>query len=402
MSYTININDYDYPLTEERIARYPLTERDASKLLVWKNGAFDHSVFRQLPEWLSGSELMFFNNTKVIPARMYFRKETGGLIEVFLLSPAEPPVVDLAMRSGPGLVWACTIGNLKRWPEGVALQRVVEVDGEPVTLTATLADRAAQWVRFSWDKPELPFAKLAEASGEAPIPPYLNRAAEESDKTTYQTVYGKREGAVAAPTAGLHFTPAVLERLQQQGIRMEELTLHVSAGTFRPVKAQNAVDHDMHAEQVVVRRSNLEALMAGRSVVAVGTTSMRTLESIYWYGVQLLENPDADFRIEKLAPYSYAGASLPDLRTAAKAVLDAMAARNLEELWGSTEIYIFPGYQFRVVDALITNFHQPCSTLLLLISAFTGGDAWKEIYREALARDYRFLSYGDSSLLFRG
>jgi S-adenosylmethionine:tRNA ribosyltransferase-isomerase len=345
---------------------------------------------------------MFFNNTKVIPARMYFRKETGGLIEIFLLSPYEPPVVDLAMRSAPGLVWACTIGNLKRWTEGMSLRRTVQVDGEDVLLTATLVDRGRQMVRFDWDQSGLPFAKLVEASGEAPIPPYLNRAAEDSDKSTYQTVYGKREGAVAAPTAGLHFTPAVLDSLQQKGIHLQELTLHVSAGTFRPVKVENAIEHDMHAEQVVVRRHNLEALLTGRPVVAVGTTSMRTLESIYWFGVRLLKEPDADFSIQKLEPYQYNGVQLPDIRTAAAAVLTAMEHRGLEELWGSTEIYIFPGYQFRVVDMLVTNFHQPSSTLLLLISAFTGGDAWKLIYKVALENEYRFLSYGDSSLLYRG
>jgi S-adenosylmethionine:tRNA ribosyltransferase-isomerase len=398
----ININDFNYDLPEERIARYPLPERDASRLLVWKNGAIAHRVFRELPDLLSGDEVMFFNNTKVIPARMYFRKETGGLVEIFLLSPYEPPVVDLAMRSAPGLVWACTIGNLKRWIEGVPLRRTVVVDGEEVSLTATLVDRGRQLVRFDWDRYGLPFAKLVEACGEAPIPPYLNRSAEESDKSAYQTVYGKREGAVAAPTAGLHFTPAVMDRLQQKGVHLEELTLHVSAGTFRPVKAENAIEHDMHAEQVVVRRHNLEALLAGRPVVAVGTTSMRTLESIYWYGVRLLTHPDADFVIEKLAPYEYKGAPLPSMQTAAAAVLNVMEKRDMEELWGSTEIYIFPGYQFRVVDALVTNFHQPCSTLLLLISAFTGGDAWKDVYREALSNGYRFLSYGDSSLLYKG
>ncbi len=401
ISTAINIHDYDYDLPDERIAKYPLAERDASRLLVWQGGEIAHRRFRELPELLRGDEVLFFNNTKVIPARLLFRKETGSLIETFLLNPIEPALVEQAMRAAGTTTWACAVGNLKRWKDGQTLQRELDIDGQKISLRATLASRPEQTVRYDWDG-TLPFARIVEACGEMPIPPYLNRSAEASDRSTYQTVYSKREGAVAAPTAGLHFTPTVLESLKNKGVRLEELTLHVSAGTFKPVSADNALDHEMHAEQVAVTRENVEALAAGRKVVAVGTTSMRTLESLYWFGVRLLENPEADFNIGQYEPYSQDPAGLPDLKMIAEKILDYMSRHGLKELHGNTQIYIVPGYPFRVVDALITNFHQPCSTLLLLVSAFTGGDSWKEIYRAALEYGYRFLSYGDSSMLMRG
>jgi S-adenosylmethionine:tRNA ribosyltransferase-isomerase len=399
----IAISDYHYDLPEERIAKYPLPDRAASRLLCWEEGEIRHLVFGDLPRLLSGRELLFFNNTRVIPARLFFRKESGALIEVFLLSPQDPPVVDLAMHAGPGVLWYCTIGNLKRWPEGSTLRRHVKLSTGEQELRATLVDRSGQLVRLDWDDAVIPFARMVEASGESPIPPYLHRAADEADKQRYQTVYGKREGAVAAPTAGLHFTPEIIQVLQDQGVLVEELTLHVSAGTFRPVKAENAVEHDMHAEQVVLQRRNLEALLQQRPVVAVGTTSLRTLESLYWYGVKLLDDPGAMFRIEKLYPYQRDnhGGVLPSLAQAVGAILEKMDREQRDEIWGSTEIYIFPGYRFRVVDRLLTNFHQPSSTLLLLVAAFVGGDDWKTMYREALDKGYRFLSYGDASLLTR-
>lgn len=400
ISTAINIHDFDYDLPDERIAKYPLAERDASQLLVWQGGEIAHRRFRELPELLRGDEVLFFNNTKVIPARLLFRKETGSLIETFLLNPLEPALVEQAMRAAGTTTWACAVGNLKRWKDGQSLERELDIDGQKISLRATLASRQDQTVRYDWDG-TLPFARIVEACGEMPIPPYLNRKAEAADRATYQTVYSKREGAVAAPTAGLHFTPAVLESLKNKGVRLEELTLHVSAGTFKPVSADNALDHEMHAEQVAVTRENVEALAAGRRVVAVGTTSMRTLESLYWFGVRLLENPEADFNIGQYEPYSQDPAGLPDLKMIAEKILDYMSRHGLTELHGNTQIYIVPGYPFRVVDALITNFHQPCSTLLLLVSAFTGGDSWKEIYRAALENGYRFLSYGDSSMLER-
>jgi S-adenosylmethionine:tRNA ribosyltransferase-isomerase len=394
----LSISDYHYDLPDARIARYPLAERDASKLLEWRDGAMEHHVFRDLPALLSGEETLFFNNTKVIPARMYFRKPTGGLIEVFLLEPVSPHLVELAMRSTQMVEYRCMVGNLKRWAEGSTLERSL---GD-TTLRVTLLDKANMYVRFEWDNSRMPFAKIIELAGEIPIPPYLNRDAEALDTQRYQTIYSKKEGAVAAPTAGLHFTPAVLERLAAKGIGLEELTLHVSAGTFNPVKTENALEHPMHSEQIVLHRQTLEKLLASRRVVAVGTTSMRTLESVYWFGVQLLQDPDAAFDIgQQTAIEPYKG-TLPDRSTALKAVLDCFQRRGLEELYGNTQIYLVPGCQFHVCDALITNFHQPGSTLMLLVAAFTGGDHWREIYQAALDSDYRFLSYGDSSLLWRG
>lgn len=398
---SIDIQDYNYELPEERIAKYPLPERDASKLLVWRQGEVSHRQFRQLPELLTGDEVLFFNNTKVIPARLFFRKEAGTLLETFLLSPVNPPLVEQAMQATGTTTWSCAIGNLRRWKDGLVLHRTLKIEGREVFLQAHLADRRQQLVRYEWSEPHLPFVKIIEAAGVVPIPPYLNRQAEEADRNTYQTVYSKREGAVAAPTAGLHFTARVLDACLDAGVRMEELTLHVSAGTFKPVTADNAVDHDMHVEQVAVSLKNVEALTAGRKIIAVGTTSMRTLESLYWFGVRLLSDPDASFSIGQYEPYQSHG-HLPDLATAAKLVLDYMTRNGITELHGHTQIYIVPGYRFRVCDALITNFHQPCSTLLLLVSAFVGGDAWRDIYRAALDNGYRFLSYGDSSMLWRG
>lgn len=398
---TINIQQFNYELPDHRIAKYPLDKRDASKLLVWKRGKILHEQFRSLPELLQGDEILFFNNTKVIPARLFFSKETGSLIETFLLSPLSPALVEQAMQATGTTTWACAIGNLKRWKDGQVLRRTLEIDGREVLLQAHLIDRQQQVVQYKWSEPHLPFVKIIEAGGVVPIPPYLNRHAEASDRATYQTVYSKREGAVAAPTAGLHFTPNILDAVAKKGIQLEELTLHVSAGTFKPVTDENAINHEMHVEQVAVLRKNVEALTHGRRVIAVGTTSMRTLESLYWFGVRLLSDPDAQFNIGQYEPYHHNG-ELPDLKNAAAKVLDLMARKGLEELHGTTQIYIVPGYQFRVCDALITNFHQPCSTLLLLVSAFVGGDGWRSIYDAALNNDYRFLSYGDSSLLVRG
>jgi S-adenosylmethionine:tRNA ribosyltransferase-isomerase len=397
------INDFMYDLPDERIAKYPLPERDAAKLLVWCNGHIDHRIFSQLPDLLTGHETLFFNNTKVIPARLYFRKPSGGLIEVFLLEPSEPHLVELAMRATQSVVYQCTIGNLKRWAEGTTLSRNLDLGhGQQCCLRVTLLDKTAMTVRFEWDMPQLPFARIVEMAGVVPIPPYLNRDSEALDQQRYQTVYSKKEGAVAAPTAGLHFTPAVLEALQQKGIQLEELTLHVSAGTFRPVKLANALEHDMHSEQVIVRRSTIEALLQlDRLVVAVGTTSMRTLESLYWFGVALLRNPDAAFVIEQSTAFE-APTQLPSKQEALQAVMDCLERRQWTELFGSTQIYITPGYTFRICEGLITNFHQPGSTLMLLVAAFTGGQAWRDIYSTAMAEGYRFLSYGDSSLLWRG
>jgi S-adenosylmethionine:tRNA ribosyltransferase-isomerase len=399
MHPTIAMRDFAYHLPDEQIARYPLAQRDASRLLHWRAGQVAHRQFADLPDLLAGDELMFFNDTKVIPARMHFQKPTGARIELFLLSPVEPSVVDVAMQQTATCTWECTIGHLKSWKNDQPLERTLDLASGSHTLRAHLLDRQRMHVRLEWTG-GVPLLAILDAAGQMPIPPYLRRAADAADATTYQTVYSRRDGAVAAPTAGLHFTPEVLARLDGRGIRREQLTLHVSAGTFQPVKTDNALDHDMHFEQVVVGRQHLEALLTGRPVVAVGTTSLRTLESLYWYGVRLLADREADFLVKKTDAYE-----LPQhvpLAAALHAVADRMDRVGASELHGTTQLYVMPGYRMRVCDKLVTNFHQPGSTLLLLVAAFTGGEAWRSIYDAALAEGYRFLSYGDSSLLERG
>lgn len=389
----MNISDYTYPLPPERIAFYPLPRRDASKLLLYNKGEISHATFGDLPENLPGNAFLFLNNTKVIPARLHFRKESGATIEIFLLNPLQPsPVLSVTMSATKRCTWVCTIGNLKRWPDGLILTKPV---GGAV-LSAHLLDREAGIVEFRWDTGE-PFAAVIHRAGETPLPPYIRRKPEEMDAERYQTIYSHSDGAVAAPTAGLHFTPAVFARLAERNIGHDFLTLHVSAGTFLPIKTENPEAHVMHEEQIVVSRTNMENLLApGRSVVAVGTTSMRTLESLFWYGAKLLRDPDAAFKVSQNDPYTMT--DVPETADALAAVAHRMDRLGTDHLIGETAIFIRPGYSFRVCQALITNFHQPASTLILLVAAFVGND-WRRIYNEALKNDYRFLSYGDSSLL---
>ena len=396
---SIRLEDYIYHLPDEAIAKHPLPQRDSSRLLVYRKGEILHEKFRNIPQLLSDNSCMFFNNTKVIPARVLFRKETGAQIEIFLLDPVSPStVLSEVLSQTSRCSWHCMIGNLKRWKEGQALERQVHYAGQEVTVTAVLDKWESGEVSFSWDGENISFAELVEAAGEVPLPPYLNRKAEESDKPRYQTVYSKAEGAVAAPTAGLHFTPEVLQELEQKGISIDYLTLHVSAGTFRPIK-DKVEDHPMHREQLIINRQNLQNLIQRKGkVIAVGTTSMRTLESLYWYGVKLMNEPEALFFITKEEAYNYPEDTLPDAGTAFNEVLKRMDALQKDEIWGETEIFIIPSYKFRVCEGLVTNFHQPESTLILLVAAFIG-DNWKQLYQEALATGYRFLSYGDSSLL---
>ena len=396
----IKMSDYWYDLPDTRIAKYPMAQRDQSKLLVGQNGRIAHRVFHEISDLFTGDEVLFFNNTKVIPARLFFRKTTGALIEIFMLNPIAPAVVDMAMQQTAQCDWACTIGNLKTWKNGIVLEREIEVNGQQILLKAELLDATKMHVRFSWEG-GLPLVMVLEAAGQTPIPPYLQRNAEDSDRQNYQTIYSKKEGAVAAPTAGLHFTPAVLNQLSAKGVELQEVTLHVSAGTFKPVKVENAMDHDMHFEQVVVQKANIMALMQGKKVVCVGTTASRTLESLYWYGVKLIYNPEAIFTIEKTDAY-YLAQNMPQLPTVAQAmqaILDKMERTQSVEIHGITQLYIMPGYTFRVCNALVTNFHQPGSTLLLLVAAFVGKEQWRTIYDTAMASNYRFLSYGDSSFL---
>ena len=394
MEMEILIKDYSYELPQERIALYPLPERDQSKLLVYKDGAIEHSKFTKLSSFLPAKSTLFFNNTRVIPARLYFQKETGATIELFLLSPVWPgTLIQQAMESKQSNRWVCTIGNLKRWPDGTKLTKGIH----NLTISARLIDREAGIVEFHWTPAELSFAEIISQTGLTPLPPYLKRQAEESDRLRYQTVYSNLEGAVAAPTAGLHFTDRILEELKSKEHKIEFLTLHVSAGTFQPVKVENAFEHPMHCEQVIVTSQNIMELVSANPTIAVGTTSLRTLESLYWYGVKLINDPSLAFEITQFDPYQLPS-RISKLK-ALEAIQKKMEIENLESITGETSIMIMPGYDFKVADALITNFHQPGSTLMLLVAAFVGSD-WKDIYNEALKNDYRFLSYGDSSLLF--
>lgn len=396
----INLADYTYKLPEERIANFPLEKRDESKLLVFQNEQITHHHFKDVVDFLTPNNTLFFNDTKVIPARLYFHKETGALIEIFLLNPISPVEVYLAMTVEKQCTWACAIGNLRRLKEGDSLSKMLEVGDALLTLKVTLIDYEKQIVRFEWEGVPLTFAELLVLLGQTPLPPYIRRDVEESDKENYQTVYAKNQGAVAAPTAGLHFTDEVLARLQKQGVKLDYLTLHVAGGTFQPIRHDKIEDHPMHAEQMIISKQNVENLISSNKIVAVGTTSMRTLESLYWYGVKLMTIPEATFQIKKLMPYKYQTDTLPSKKEAFQEVLNYMTRNQLDKISGETEIMIVPSYPFQVCDALITNFHLSGTTLILLVAAFIG-EGWKEIYAQALANEYRFLSFGDSSLLFR-
>ena len=400
----IHIRDFQYDLPDERIAKFPLPQRDHSKLLLYRQGEVSEDHFYNLPRHIPAGSLMIFNNTKVIQARLHFRKETGALIEVFCLEPIEPNDYALNFQQTRHSAWLCMIGNLKKWKEG-PLHREMTVKGLPVTLTATRGEcrGTSHWVDFTWDNAEVTFADILEVFGELPIPPYLNRETQESDLVTYQTVYSKIKGSVAAPTAGLHFTPRVLDGLKQQGVDLEELTLHVGAGTFKPVKSEEIEGHEMHTEYISVSRDTIAKLLAHNArAIAVGTTSVRTLESLYHIGLTVMEHPDAseeELHVRQWQPYELSAekTSIPATE-ALQALLDYLNRHQLEALHTSTQIIIAPGYDYKIVKAMVTNFHQPQSTLLLLVSAFVHGD-WRKIYDYALAHDFRFLSYGDSSLL---
>lgn len=397
----IHISDYNYNLPDERIAKFPLPVRDQSKLLVYRNGEISETRFTSLPDYVDPGTLMIFNNTKVIQARLHFRKETGALIEIFCLEPIQPNDYALNFQQTEHAAWLCMIGNLKKWKEGTLTRRMT-VKGQDITLAATRGEArgTSHWVDFTWDNPGVTFADILEMFGELPIPPYLNRETQESDKETYQTVYSKIKGSVAAPTAGLHFTQRVLDALRAKGADLEEVTLHVGAGTFKPVKSEEIEGHEMHTEYISVSKGSIEKLIAHEGkALAVGTTSVRTLESLYYIGVTLSQHPDAqeaDLHVRQWQPYE----THPTLSAteALKHILHYMERHRLDALHTSTQIIIAPGYEYKVVKRMITNFHQPQSTLLLLVSAFVKGD-WKRIYDYALSHDFRFLSYGDSSLL---
>ncbi|MEQ3162896.1 S-adenosylmethionine:tRNA ribosyltransferase-isomerase [Parabacteroides goldsteinii] len=397
----ISIEDYNYSLPDERIAKFPLPKRDESKLLLYRDGKVSESVFKHITDYLPEGSLMVFNNTRVIQARLLFQRVTGAQIEVFCLDPAAPHDYELIFQQTEACNWICLIGNAKKWKEPV-LSREITVAGQTVRLSAEKVQSYGEThqVRFSWDG-GFSFAEVLDAAGELPIPPYLHRKTEESDLKTYQTVYSKIKGSVAAPTAGLHFTPEVLADLDAKGFGREELTLHVGAGTFKPVKSETIEGHEMHTEYISVRRSTIERVMQNfGKIIAVGTTSVRTLESLYYIGVTLATHPDAtseELVVRQWMPYEDANNRLTPTE-ALQNILDYLDKHQLNTLITATQIIIAPGYEFKVVKGIVTNFHQPKSTLLLLISAFVKGD-WKNIYDYALGHDFRFLSYGDSSLL---
>lgn len=395
----LSIKDFVYELPEERIAKFPLAERDQSKLLLCRQGTLSDHTFTDLPNLLPPNTLLVFNDTKVVQARLICQKDTGGLVEIFCLEPVAPHrEVQLAMQQTNSCTWKCLVGNNKRWKSGP-----VTVAFEGGTL---YAEREAQQeghflIRFNWQPAELTFAEVLERCGRLPLPPYLNRDLTPEDHTRYQTIYAQQQGAVAAPTAGLHFTDRVMEQLQSNGIGTAYLTLHVGAGTFKPVKAEVMEAHEMHAEQLYLTKSLLQRLLqhTGKPVIPVGTTSMRSLESLYWLGAKVLARPDLpqqELYVSQWQPYETQNP--PTLTEALEALLQYMERRATDHLHASTQIIIAPGYTFRVCRGLVTNFHQPESTLLLLVSALIG-DKWKEVYQHALANGYRFLSYGDSSLL---
>lgn len=397
----IKISEYDYPLPDDRIAKFPLQIRDQSKLLVYNKGNISDTHFTSLPDYLEKGELMIFNNTKVIQARLHFHKQTGALIEIFCLEPASPSDYALSFQQRGKCSWLCMIGNLKKWKDG-QLTRQVDISGKNIEFTAKRGDihGTSHWIDFEWNDDTITFADVLEAVGELPIPPYLNRDTEESDKETYQTVYSKIKGSVAAPTAGLHFTERVLKAIDDKGVDREELTLHVGAGTFKPVKSEEIKGHEMHTEYISVSRQTIDKLIKHNAkAVAVGTTSVRTLESLYYIGLIIEKNPEAnqdELHVSQWIPYEKEYDITP-LR-AIQNIADYMERNKMEALHTSTQIIIAPGYSYNIVKKIVTNFHQPKSTLLLLVSAFLKGD-WKPVYEYALSHDFRFLSYGDSSIL---
>ena len=401
--YSQSTQTLDYPLPDEQIARYPLPQRDQSKLLVWHNGKITDSCFSSLADFLPGNSLLVFNNTRVIRARLLFQKTTGAGIEIFCLDPLDPSDYQLAFQQTGGCTWHCLVGNLKKWKDEVLTKEIL-LEGRSIRFSAekTATHHGDVEVHFSWDDPSADFASLIEAAGILPIPPYLHRETEESDLERYQTIYSKIKGSVAAPTAGLHFTESVFKSLNEKEIDCEEVTLHVGAGTFKPVKSETIGEHEMHSERILVRRQLIEKLLhhPGK-LIAVGTTSIRTLESLFWLGSKLKKQPDLPvdrLTVEQWAPYE--DTTEISREEALEAILQVLDAHRLPAISASTKIIIVPGYCFRIVDGMITNFHQPQSTLLLLISAYLGDD-WRRVYRHALDHQYRFLSYGDSNLYLK-
>lgn len=399
-SYPINLEDFDYPLPENRIAIYPLKERSQSNLLVFKDQSIKHQTFNQITDFLPEESLLVFNETKVIPARLEFYKPTGAKIEIFLLDPVLPSHdAMITLKSPQPVVWRCLIKNFKKWNEDLMLEKVLHSGPIQIHLKAGIHDRGKRLIALSWEPVKSTFGEILENLGKIPLPPYIKREPDPEDRARYQTVYSKNDGAVAAPTAGLHFTRKILDQIKKKGFKTDYLTLHVGAGTFQPIRHRDIRKHPMHSEQIRITRTNILNLLRHKGpVMAIGTTSMRTLETLYWYGVKLLTRPKKDFYIDALFPYQFDPEDLPSKAESLQAILDFMSSRQKDEISGETRIFIFPGYHFMICQGLVTNFHIPKSTLLLLVGAFIG-DQWRNIYREALDHGYRFLSYGDASLL---
>ncbi len=394
----INISDYNYFLSEEKIAKYPLNERDKSKLLVYEKSNIYKKVFNEIPDFFGKDDLLVFNETKVIQARMEFEKETGAAIEIFCLEPDFPSDYERIFQSKNECSWKCSVGNLKKWKSGKLYKILNSEKGDFILSAEKIShDSISQRIQFQWDNDFYSFGDILEIIGQTPIPPYLKRKSELSDKERYQTIYSKNKGSVAAPTAGLHFTEKVISEIQKKGTKTDYLTLHVGAGTFRPVKSENIESHEMHTEHFIVSKYNLNNFIEkSGKITATGTTTVRSIESLYWLGVKLITENDTSFELKQWDAYNLSQEI--SVENSLKALLNYLKINNLENLQASTQIIIAPGYKFKIVNRLITNFHQPQSTLLLLVSAFIGDD-WKKVYNYAVENNFRFLSYGDSSIL---
>jgi S-adenosylmethionine:tRNA ribosyltransferase-isomerase len=397
----IKITDFTYELPDSRVAKYPLAQRDTSKILLWKNGKISQDTFKNIPHFLPEGSLLVFNNTRVIHARIFFRKETGAKIEIFCLEPVEPADYQVAFHETKKVTWKCMLGNAKKWKTGTLLKSI-EINRKAVKIKASKKDQIGNSfeIEFTWTG-GFSFAEIIEHAGLLPIPPYLNRETEDSDEETYQTIYAKIDGSVAAPTAGLHFTEPVLFQLSEKNIATREITLHVGAGTFQPVKSDVISSHTMHHEKVIIPKRIIEDLVgATGKIIAVGTTSVRSLESLYWLGLQLEIRKDFTHLPEVLQWEPYENETTIPVKKAFQNLIAYLDRTGQKELQFSTQIIIVPGYDFKIIGGMITNFHQPQSTLLLLISAFLGND-WRKVYDFALANDFRFLSYGDSNFYLK-
>jgi S-adenosylmethionine:tRNA ribosyltransferase-isomerase len=394
----INISDFDYDLPDERIAKFPLQKRDSSKLLIYDKGKISHQSFVDLPDLLNPNSLLVFNNTKVVHARIIFRKTTGAQIEVFCLEPASPYSYEQNFAATTECIWNCTVGNLKKWKNEILKKKFIcsNIEDE-LSVEKIENNKGSIKLKFSWNS-ELSFAQIMDTCGKMPVPPYLKRESQEIDSERYQTVYCKSEGSVAAPTAGLHFTGDVLQKLKLKNIETDEITLHVGAGTFKPVKTKFVNEHLMHSERFFIKKTNIQQLIKYLgNITAVGTTSVRTLESLYWIGCKIKQNRNIqNLNIQQFEPYQ--SSSNISVEESLQAILNYLDDNNLHEFEAATQIMIMPEYKPKIVNRLITNFHQPKSTLLLLVAAFIGND-WRRVYDYALKNDFRFLSYGDSSVL---